>query len=306
MSQSASKRKRAAESERVKVMMEQTEEERRELRKNQRQLLDRIQGRTDEMVQLDSRAYAEERGQNNELFKSVGFTRELGNDGDNLVAIGELATKRSAQLAHSATSYSSQKIVDGLKKHYSTGKNRCKWLALGEDVSGLFSAVPELGFMFGSLQQPEKVKKVAERKKRKVAEDDDLQETQYETTDYSQRAPGDPQAKKQEEATNRRLQTLAALMETKKDEHFDLVNLLVNPDKFSETVENFFDLSFLVKDGKANIDIDPDTGLPRAAISNPPDEQVPKSQTVVVLGANDNKRLAELWNLQGTMLSRED
>ena len=42
----------------------------------------------------------------------------------------------------------------------------------------------------------------------------------------------------------------------------DLMSLVVNPDSFCETVENMFDLSFLVKDSKATIAIDDATGLP--------------------------------------------
>lgn len=43
------------------------------------------------MAQLDSAAFAECRENNNHLFKKVRFTREMGNDGDNMVAISEAA-----------------------------------------------------------------------------------------------------------------------------------------------------------------------------------------------------------------------
>mmetsp|Transcript_30588 Transcript_30588/g.98584 ORF Transcript_30588/g.98584 Transcript_30588/m.98584 type:complete len:305 (-) Transcript_30588:365-1279(-) len=302
---SSSKRKRGSK-EKVAVMEGQTEEERRRLRKSQRQLLDRITTQGDEMVQLESTAYAEERDNNNALFQEVRHTRELGNDGDNLVVIGELATKRSAQLAHSVQQYPASKIVEKLKEEYGRARGG-PWLGLGRDVGHLFAAVPELAFMCGPLQQPEKAAPPPkEKKKRQRATQDDsqLEETQYETTDYSQAATMSTQQKKQEEATNRRLQTLVETMSSKEGD-FDLMRLLVSPGKFSETVENFFDLSFLVKDGKAKIDVDPATGLPRAALSEPPDEQVPKAQTVVVLNANDNKKLAELWAIQNATLQRE-
>ena len=45
----------------------------------------------------------------------------------------------------------------------------------------------------------------------------------------------------------------------------ELMSLVVNPDSFCETVENMFDLSFLVKDNKATVGIDDATGLPSCA-----------------------------------------
>ena len=288
------------------VMEGQSEEERRALRQSQRQLLDRMQEKSEEMVQLDSEAFEEEREQNNLLFDQVKFTRELANDGDNLVVIGELATKRSAQLAHSVTQYSSAKIIEKLKVDYNRRKcSKGPWVALGNDVAHLYSAVPKMGFMVGILQSPE-VQKEPKKKKQKQTQEDSskLEATQYDTTDYSDKQ-SQSQEKKQEEATNKRLQNLLGHMTAQNGHDMDLVNLLVNPDKFSETVENFFDLSFLVKDGRAKIALDND-GIAYTALTEPPDEQVPKSQTVVVLSAADNKKLAELWNLQQATLCRDD
>ena len=84
------------------------------------------------------------------------------------------------------------------------------------------------------------------------------------------------------------------------------MQLLVNPDSFCETVENFFDLSFLVKDGKAALEIDPASGLATARLSDPPDNVVPKTQNVVVLSMANVQDIAKLWNIKKTTLSRQD
>lgn len=52
----------------------------------------------------------------------------------------------------------------------------------------------------------------------------------------------------------------------------NLFQFVVNPDSFSQTVENLFHLSFLIKDGNASLQLD-QNGLPIAAPSNPPDER---------------------------------
>ena len=47
------------------------------------------------------------------------------------------------------------------------------------------------------------------------------------------------------------------------------MSLLVNPDSFCETAENFFDLSFLVKDARATVGVDDSTGA-RVSLSRGP------------------------------------
>mmetsp|Transcript_10633 Transcript_10633/g.13206 ORF Transcript_10633/g.13206 Transcript_10633/m.13206 type:complete len:162 (+) Transcript_10633:512-997(+) len=115
--------------------------------------------------------------------------------------------------------------------------------------------------------------------------------------------------RKLEEATNRRLQNLEHVLKTKVaegEDSVDMMNLLVSPRSFHETVENFFDYSFLVKDGKASIKLDPKTGLPLCALEEQPEDQLKKFQTVVVLGPQDHKRIVDYWRIQQTTLLRED
>eukprot|EP00633_Aureoumbra_lagunensis_P002433 CAMPEP_0197296508 /NCGR_PEP_ID=MMETSP0890-20130614/38506_1 /TAXON_ID=44058 ORGANISM="Aureoumbra lagunensis, Strain CCMP1510" /NCGR_SAMPLE_ID=MMETSP0890 /ASSEMBLY_ACC=CAM_ASM_000533 /LENGTH=299 /DNA_ID=CAMNT_0042773081 /DNA_START=64 /DNA_END=960 /DNA_ORIENTATION=- len=287
------KRKRSV---KVPVMEGQTEEERRALRKKQRAILDRVNDRHAEMIQLDSNAYAEERESNNKLFENVRFTRELGNDGDNLVAIGTVAVERSSQLNQSVAQYPANDIMEKLRERY-RGCNGGLWLNLGHDVAGLFKAVPILNFMNGPLEQPQMQKKKAVRRQ-KQDEDDEFQATQYETMDYGEKNNENVEQRKLEEATNRRLQNLEHVLKTKVaegEDSVDMMNLLVSPRSFHETVENFFDYSFLVKDGKASIKLDPKTGLPLCALEEQPEDQLKKFQTVVVLGPQDHKRIVDYW-----------
>ena len=82
----------------------------------------------------------------------------------------------------------------------------------------------------------------------------------------------------------------------------DLMSLLVNPDSFCETAENFFDLSFLVKDARATVGVDDTTGLPVCRLAEAPDGAVPKTQNVVVLSMADCKAIGELWGIEKPQL----
>lgn len=285
------------------VMSGQTEEERRRLRLEQRQLLHRIEERATELTSLASKAFEEERSRNNKLFKKVRYTRELGNDGENMAAISELATKRSAQLARSVSRYSAHRVADCLQRDYGSHSDGI-WLSLGRDVSALFRTVPRLDFMCGALQKPDKVKKPIQRKHRVAADMDDVEETQYETVDYSERQ--DAAAKKHEEATNQRLQHLLGELDKlgARQSPIDIMRLCVNPHSFHQTVENFFDLSFLVKDSKAGINLHTDSGLPTAALTQTPDQITEKHQTIVVLSPGDVADIADAWNITEPTLTR--
>ena len=68
-----------------------TESERRQIRKNQRELLK-------EMEDHDELELEIARGRNNELFKSVRFTREAVLDGDNLILIANKAKKQTDRM----------------------------------------------------------------------------------------------------------------------------------------------------------------------------------------------------------------
>mgnify|MGYP003314938877 CR=1 FL=1 len=85
----------------------------------------------------------------------------------------------------------------------------------------------------------------------------------------------------------------------------DLMSLLVNPDSFCETAENFFDLSFLVKDARATVGVDDTTGLPVCRLAEAPDGAVPKTQNVVVLSMADCKAIGDLWGIEKPQLPRE-
>ncbi|PVV03945.1 hypothetical protein BB560_001562 [Smittium megazygosporum] len=81
---------------------------------------------------------------------------------------------------------------------------------------------------------------------------------------------------KQVNETTKRVRQIHALLED-----VGLVNLfefVVNPKSFSETVENVFYLSFLIRDGKAYID--DESGQPILAACEPPDQEAYKNGLV--------------------------
>jgi len=308
------RKKRKGPKDSTPVMDGQTEEERRILRQEQRNLQDRIGERRAAMCALDSDEFAEQRDANNGLFKKVRYNREMVNDGDIMVGLAECAVARAGALAKSVKQYGAKDICTALKESYSNSRGEMDWAVLGRDSAGLFRAPPELNFFCGPLERPVKERKKIERKKKADLKDDGVEETQY------QQKEGGADGDTVDEATNMRLQRLNDVMAAKMRSHhvepkaadkagetegLDLMSLLVNPESLCETAENFFDLSFLVKDARATIGVDDNTGLPVCRLAEAPDGAVPKTQNVVVLSMADCKSIGELWGIDRSQLPRE-
>ena len=155
------KRKRREAKDRTPVMDGQTEEERRILRQEQRNLQDRIGERRAAMCALDSDEFKNQRAANNGLFKKVRYNREMVNDGDIMVGLAECAVARAGALAKSVKQYGAKDICDALKESYSNSRGEMDWAALGRDGAGLFRAPPELNFFCGPLERPVKERKKA-------------------------------------------------------------------------------------------------------------------------------------------------
>ena len=76
----------------------------------------------------------------------------------------------------------------------------------------------------------------------------------------------------------------------------DLFPLLVNPRSLHQTVENFFDFSFRVKQGVSHLKLDAN-GMPATAVTDLPSGALQKSQIVISLTQANVAQLAEAWNI---------
>lgn len=137
-----------------------------------------------------------------------------------------------------------------MKYKFSTG-NAIKWAELASDVAmeRIHKQVPAVTFLLGKFEAPAKKEK-KERKRKEQGPSEPLQ-----TADNVDVAG--LREVEEDKAQTARLRVLAnALREAAvaakadgRERRVNMFHLLLNPDSFSQTVENFFDLAFLVKDG---------------------------------------------------------
>lgn len=138
------------------------------------------------------------------------------------------------------------------------------WEKLGVDIASLYSDVPKYSTFYGPLKREIKAKKARALKVKDnlvhVKPDEIIQ---------------DKDDDEDNEATNERLKyqlEVAGKLSTDDKgvrKSFELLRLLVDPLDAVQTVENFFDFSFMVKEKRVLMKVDLDSKLPIAVASEP-------------------------------------
>ncbi|CAM9194233.1 unnamed protein product [Pylaiella littoralis] len=251
-----------------KVMAEsgQTAQERRALRLRQRELRKEIIEQTLDIGDLTKGNCRDLTEKNAELFELTKFPREAVTDGENMKLIAEGAVAQVKKVTNGAVGVDGDLFLGSVKQFYSKsngaedgGAKLFDWTSWGGNVSMVYLAVPEGGgFMMGPIDKPAKVKRTLLRRERIL--DVDAKEITPETVE------------KTSKKTKQKLdQTQTRIAQMKKQELHggtqglpkDIFETLINPKSFTQTVENFFDFSFLVKSQAAHISIDEESKLPQ-------------------------------------------
>mmetsp|Transcript_17424 Transcript_17424/g.40090 ORF Transcript_17424/g.40090 Transcript_17424/m.40090 type:complete len:348 (-) Transcript_17424:47-1090(-) len=248
-----------------KLMKGQSIEDREKLRKKQRDLADQIQSNRNAIGDVNSGAFAEVREANNQLGAEVRFMRESVLDVQNLRAITAATTKQAAALALANQAVSVDKLIRELRKKGCVDDSAqdegdsedgdFDWAQLGKAVGGLWATVPPVEFLCGPITKPEVARKGRPGRRAKRGGEEEVEEEQ----------PEDVTSKDEElvESTQKRLTVLKDKLShmTEGGNPVDFFSFLVDPRSFTQTVENVFDFSFLVKQGTGALALD-DAGLP--------------------------------------------
>lgn len=285
---------------RVKVMNEsgQTDVERRQIRRLQRDLQKRIVERGSDlgskMEDSTTDAFEKIRGENNAIFERVLYTRESVLDADNLDLISRRAARQGDRLVQ-VPRYDASRLVDNLRSKccLRTNDRPFDWLTFGIECGTCFNTVPSTGvsFLAGPIHvefEP-KARKKPERRKKVV--EDDVEEEEVEDVVQkkgSSKADGKGEGlsavekqmtvmqkvlkkrcgdvmRKQAVGMGFDLGSGRGMENLPKEEkqvlkkigasQVCLAKFLLNPDSFTQTVENIFSLSFMVKKGAAEVGV---------------------------------------------------
>lgn len=237
-----------------------TEEDRRNLRRKQRDLHHRVNqevGRDENEGVMEF--LSERRDENNQLFNKVAYTREAVLDADNAELIAAKTLQQVDQMVQ-VPRFDATKLANRLRSKLSVGEGANKyfsWWHLGKECGVCFNAVPwGVSFLAGTLDAPETVVRKARKARAKKNTADELVELKVGQADEKNGGTADnlSAAEKAMKVMRKKLKKLSVRQEgDEENREVNGVEFLFNPKSFTQTVENIFNYSFLVKSGEGQI-----------------------------------------------------
>ncbi|KAG8371864.1 hypothetical protein BUALT_Bualt12G0007300 [Buddleja alternifolia] len=226
--------------------------ERRVLRSKYLRFKNRICDERDDMSKVDSDKFKSIIEEVDNLHQLVQKPREQVADAEALFDI-------TSTLVSSVKAYSNEGVTPadfvscllrdfgqqgGSSSSEDEGRSLIRWKDIGQVVSHVFRSAPGCCTMVGPMNTELKQRKnAAPRKRARPTENDRPEEL-------------DEAANEDKTDTDKNMATMFDILRRKRK--VKLENLILNRNSFAQTVENLFALSFLIKDGRAEIKVDED------------------------------------------------
>ncbi|CAK9148470.1 unnamed protein product [Ilex paraguariensis] len=226
--------------------------ERRLLRSRYHSFKNRISDERDDISRVDSEKFKAIIDEVESLHQLVQKPREQVADAEALLDITN--TLLTSVKAHSNEGVTPSDFVTcllrdfgqhgGVTTNMDEGRNSIRWKDIGLPVSHVFTGSPSCCTMLGPMNTEIKQRKAVVHRKRERP------------TESARPEELDDTLTKERTDTDKNMVTMFDIL--RKNRRVKLENLTLNRNSFAQTVENLFALSFLVKDGRAEIKVDED------------------------------------------------
>ncbi|XP_027761990.1 non-structural maintenance of chromosomes element 4 homolog A [Empidonax traillii] len=242
-------------------------EHNRSIRRQYRELISSVQQNREEMLSSKSNRLTEALEEADKLFEKVCRAREAALDAQFLVLASNLGKEKANELHSEMTSFDSAMFAEDLLtlmgiNRTQVGENDHEpggflphdaWRKVGEEALKYFKRAPTFHYMLGSFKSEPPVAKqrIERQKKASRGEAKQIMPTQLKKMEESH-----------EEATEREVERilgiLQTLFESDPDTPISFFDFVIDPNSFARTVENMFHVSFLIRDGLAEVKLDND------------------------------------------------
>lgn len=231
----------------------------RELRSQIRTLHLAAQHDKEDLTRLGSNKLQEMLEKAESLQQQVEKPREQALDSELFQHLSEVGLEFAKKLVNGTQGITALDVVRRLRMHYvrvldaseavTDDPDAFDWQQMGSDVRHMFHSAPGVGCMLGPLDSRPKERKVAQRRAPKQPVGAAVNPDELERIEDSE---------KQE--TDRNMEEMWRVMKAAGGK-VPMAELVCNPRSFSQTVENLFTLSFLVRDSRVRYDMDEQLGV---------------------------------------------
>ena len=249
---------------------------------------------------------------NDELYSAVDAPQEAVMDAVVMKHLSRLARQQAEQMSTNINQFKYEDYSNKLKASMNVVDrlDQKKWVMLGQQVKAMFKRAPPLSYMYGTLDTvpPEpKPKKTRETRNKNATKPSQLKETQAAVMTQT------------EKTVNQTVQIVAHVLKCLvlkwKDNGKNPLNyfkFVINPACFGSSIENMFHVSFLIKEGKAEISICPDSGEPllqpvtkqqQTQTQDDSEDDVPKNQVVMSFSMLEWSALIRKHDIRHTMIT---
>ncbi|KAL0482569.1 non-structural maintenance of chromosome element 4 [Acrasis kona] len=228
------------------------ENHRRDIRGNLLSMYNQTNENRQDLIKPGNIKLLEVINKGNMLFKEIKHAREGTIDAQWLTEASTLGLLQCTNI-HMGQDISPKQFLSRIKTNYMRRKPdeeevealeiNFDWNKMGQDVVGLFRRTPTTTFMNGPLKVEVKKRVIKERTKRTenlaaLVQPDQIDQ-QEENTDE----------------TTKKVVAVAKILKKKAEDNngASFLDVVVQPDSFTHTIENMFYYAFLVKDGKATL-----------------------------------------------------
>ncbi|KAG1674750.1 Non-structural maintenance of chromosomes element 4 A [Nymphon striatum] len=285
--------------------------ERREIRHKYRQLINdtKVEQETG-IISSESDKYDRCLKDANELFKKVTTAREAALDSELLYLCAKLGKEKIQSLNTDFIKFQPIEFAEKLVTVLSGGRMSADiqdddspiplegWEKLGKTCAPLFNKSPTLDFMLGTFSMESIPKPTKAPLRRKRHENDNCEETSPDNVE-------DGQVESTTEEVERVLSVLHHVYKRNDAQPLCYFEFVVNPHSFGYTIENMFHVSFLVKDGFAEIFLDADK-LPCIVPVLERDEDLSqpqkKRQVVMSITKAEWKEIIEVFKIEQAVI----
>ncbi|KAJ2411834.1 hypothetical protein H4218_002403 [Coemansia sp. IMI 209128] len=280
---------------------------RRSLRHDYRNLLSDAVTRKNEYMTDSGSLLLEDLERANLLFNSVDRTVEGILDSRFLILSADIGAQRAHQLRIDSAAFDALEYIEKvrLNLYAASGDNQQmppgstpNWAAMGSIAARFSRRAPRFSCIYGPLmtepKERRRVKTAAKRDNAALAAS--RQEAQIETM-------GESDVKRQENQTTKLVKTVHKILTQVGP--VNLLQLVINPASFSQSVENIFYVSFLIRDGKAFID--DQSGQPMIEACEPPQQDdyqsgLTKKQLIFSLDQSTWQQIIEVFAIEESII----